>query len=57
MLYRCVVGLYNLTRLHCIFILAPPPLGTLPPPDEEEIDGTSFTVKLTKASNKLGVVQ
>lgn len=36
---------------------APPPLGPLGPPDKDSIQSSSFSVKLTKASNEKGIVR
>lgn len=36
---------------------APPPLEPLEPPDKDSIQSSSFSVKLTKASNEKGIVR
>ena len=38
-------------------ISAPPPIGTLAPPEEQKITSTTFEVELTKASNENGDVR
>lgn len=44
------------TRIIFIFI-APPPLGTIAPPDKETVKSFSFRVELAKASNEKGIVR